>query len=225
MAVTPASARSLRSRASSPALFVSSAPPADGSTGEATTMVPASLATSAAAIPPGSLTTGLASPSPAGSSHSAATSGAAPSCRAWSAPGSGRLEVNSSDPSGRKRGLASPSADLVSRRGGPPPGSIRQTLVRYFLPSALRVWMAAASQPPSGESRSAPIRGIATKSPRSWNGVVVPLPAAQSALTFTPGFGVDKLQFATYPDPRYVTPARRRGDRCGIQPDGTTMCL
>jgi hypothetical protein len=130
-------------------------------------MVPAWLATSAAAIPPGSLAIGLASPSPAGSSHSEAPSEVVPSCRALSAPGSGRFEVNSSDPSGRKRGLASPSADRVSRRAWPPCGSIRHTLVRYFLPSALRVWIAAASQLPSGDSRSAPIRGIATKSPRS----------------------------------------------------------
>ena len=82
--------------------------------------------------------------------------------RAGPAPGSGRREVNSSDPSGRNRGLASPSADRVSRRGGPPPGSIRHRLVRYFFPSALRVCTAAASQLPSGDSRSDPIRGMAT---------------------------------------------------------------
>ena len=83
------------------------------------------------------------------------------------AAGSGRLEVNSSDPSGRKRGLPSPSADLVSRRAGPPCASIRQMLVRYFFLSALSVCTAAASQVPSGASRSAVTRGSATKSPRS----------------------------------------------------------
>jgi hypothetical protein len=97
------------------------------------------------------------------------------------------LEVNSSDPSGRKRGLPSPSADRVSRRPGPPCASIRQMLVRYFFWSALSVCTAAASQVPSGASRSAVIRGIATKFLRSWNGFVVPSPSAVSAVTVAPG--------------------------------------
>jgi hypothetical protein len=114
--------------------------------------------------PPGSAATTRASPPAAGRSQSAATSLASGS---FFAAGSARLEVNSSDPSGRKRGLPSPSADLVSRRAGPPCASIRQMLVRYFFLSALRVCTAAASQDPSGASRSAVTRGSATKSPSS----------------------------------------------------------
>ena len=163
MAVIPASLRSWRSRASSAAL---SPLPAPGSTGAPTTIPPASLATSAAVTPPGSAATTRASPPDAGSSQSAATSPRSPSGLV-AAAGSGRLEVNSSDPSGRKRGLPSPSADLVSRRAGPPCASILQMLVRYFFLSALRVCTAAASQVPSGASRSAVTRGSATKSPRS----------------------------------------------------------
>lgn len=162
MAVIPASSRSWRSRASSAAL---SPFPAAGSTGAPTTIAPASLATSAAVTPPGSAATTRASPPAAGNSQSAATS---PESGSFFAPaGSGRLEVNSSDPSGRKRGLPSPSADLVGRRAGPPCASILQMLVRYFFLSALRVCTAAASQVPSGVSRSAVTRGTATKSPRS----------------------------------------------------------
>src|SRR6516165_11026319 len=205
MAVTPASLRSLRNRVSSPTVFPSAAasgPPGGpdaGSTGEVSTTVPASLAASAAATPPGSAATTLASPPPGGSSHSAATSAGGPSFPDLSAPGSGRPDVNSRDPSGRNRGLASPSADRVSRRGGPPSVSIRQMLVRYFFRSALSVCTAAASQLPSGDSRSAVTRGIATKAARSWNGVVVRLPSAgDSALTVTPHY-VDKPQFGPYP--------------------------
>ena len=161
MAVIPASLRSWRSRASSAAL---SPLPAPGSTGAPTTIPPASLATSAAVTPPGSAATTRASPPAAGSSQSAATSLASGS---FFAAGSARLEVNSSDPSGRKRGVPSPSADLVSRRAGPPCASILQMLVRYFFLSALRVCTAAASQDPSGASRSAVTRGSATKSPSS----------------------------------------------------------
>ena len=153
-------------------------------------MAPASLATSAPATPPGGPAATLASPPADGSSQSELTS-APGSGRALSAPGSGRLEVNSSDPSGRKRGLPSPSADLVSRRAGPPRVSIRQMLVRYFLASGLSVCTVAASQLPSGDSRSAPTRGIATNSPRSRSGVdgfvARPPSAGVSALTIAPG--------------------------------------
>ena len=161
MAVIPASLRSWRSLVSSAAL---SPLPAAGSTGAPTTIAPASLATSAAVTPPGSAATTRASPPTAGSSQSAATS---PASGSFFAAGSARQEVNSSDPSGRKRGLPSPSADLVSRRAGPPAASILQMLVRYFFLSALRVCTAAASQVPSGASRSAATRGSATKSPSS----------------------------------------------------------
>ena len=162
MAVIPASLRSWRSLVSSAAL--SPLPGEPGSTGAPTTIAPASLATSAAVTPPGSAATTRASPPAAGSSQSAATSLASGS---FFAAGSARLEVNSSDPSGRKRGVPSPSADLVRRRAGPPCASILQMLVRYFFLSALRVCTAAASQDPSGASRSAVTRGSATKSPSS----------------------------------------------------------
>ena len=115
--------------------------------------------------------------------------------------GSGRLEVKSSDPSGRKRGLPSPSAERVSRRAGPPRASIRQMLVRYFFLSALSVCTAAASQVPSGASRSAPTRGIATKSLSSWNGVegVEGVEGVVPALTVAPRSEVDKPRFGSYP--------------------------
>ncbi|HEX2745592.1 MAG TPA: hypothetical protein VHO07_18530 [Streptosporangiaceae bacterium] len=122
--------------------------------------------------PPGSAASTLASPPADGRSQSELTSAPEPSGRALAAPGSGRREVNSSDPSGRKRGLLSPSADLVSRRAGPPWVSIRQMLVRYFFRSALSVCTVAASQFPSGDSRSVPTRGTATNSVSSPNGVM-----------------------------------------------------
>ncbi len=227
MAVTPASPRSLRNLASSAAVLSVLARgddppeppdpggtnpprppsrPAAGSTGELSTMVPAPRAASAAVTPPGRAAMTLASPPPGGSSHRAAVSADTPS---WLAPGSGRLDVNSSDPSGRNRGLASPSADRVSRRAGPPPGSTRHRLVRYFFPSALSVCTAAASQSPSGDNRRAVTRGIAANSVRSWNGVVVLSPsAAASALTVAP---VQRRQPAirTIPLPRYPLPGRK----------------
>ncbi len=217
MAVIPASLRCWRSPASSPAL---SPLPAAGSTGAPTTMPPASLATSAALTPPGSAATTRASPPAAGSSQSAATSPLSPFL-GW--PGSGgraRPEMNSSDPSGRKRGLPSPSADRVSRRAGPPCGSIRQMLVRYFFLPALSACTAAASQVPSGASRSAATRGSATNPARSWKGVEgVAGPA--SALTVSPALSVDKPQFRPYPAiSRQSLTARSRppspgGDPCG----------
>ena len=151
-------------------------------------MAPLSLATSAAATPPGSAVTTLASPPAAGSSHSELTFPPEEARRAAPAPGSGRFEVKSSDPSGRKRGLPSPSADLVSRRDGPPWGSMRQMLVRYFFRSALSVCTVAASQLPSGDNRRPVIRGTAAKSVRSANGLVfLPPSEGVSALTGTPG--------------------------------------
>ena len=103
--------------------------------------------------------TRLASPPWAGSRHSAGFSAlSSPSA----ASGSARLETNSSVPSGRNRGLPSPSADRVSRAGRPPAASIRQMLVTYFFLSGLSDWTVAASQLPSGDSRRPVIRGMAT---------------------------------------------------------------
>ncbi len=183
--MTPASLRACRRRRSS------SAPLAPGRVGEAktTNLLPRAVAT--ALTPPGGAAIRRASPPPAGSNHSAGlswpTSPSGPPARAPGArravTGSGRLETNSTEPSGRNSGPPSPSALRVSRTGppgagaaragGPPgPGSpsartaspgtaIRQMLVTYFgsLPT---VCTAAASQDPSGDNRSAVTRGIAT---------------------------------------------------------------
>ncbi len=81
--------------------------------------------------------------------------------------------MNSSEPSGRNSGPASPSAERVSLAGGAPPGSIRQMLLVNFFPSWLRAWTAAASQLPSGDSRSAVTCGIATYSRMSRKFVTV----------------------------------------------------
>ncbi len=73
--------------------------------------------------------------------------------------------MNRSDPSGRNRGLVSPSGERVSRTGPPAlagAAGIRQMLVTYVFRSGARVWTAAASQPPSGDSRSVVTRGMAT---------------------------------------------------------------
>src|SRR5581483_4354404 len=119
-------------------------------------------AAAAAATPPGSVVSTCASPPPAGSSQRAGLS----LSLSLPASGSGRREVNSSEPSGRNTGPASPSADLVSLRGGPPWASMRQMLVRYFFLSGLRVCTAAASHVLSGDKVIDPTRGIAIKSPR-----------------------------------------------------------
>ena len=61
--------------------------------------------------------------------------------------------------------MVSPSGDLVSRTGSlalAGPAGIRQMLVTYVFRSGARVWTTAASQLPSGDSRSAVTRGIAT---------------------------------------------------------------
>ena len=119
--------------------------------------------------PPGGAVILLASPPAAGSSQRASLSLAGSAPGGWPAgpaAGSGRLETNSSEPSGRNAGLPSPSALRVSRAGWlPGPAgrvSIRQMLLTNFLPSASIVCTVAASQLPSGASRSAVRRGIAT---------------------------------------------------------------
>jgi hypothetical protein len=111
-------------------------------------------------MPPLTAATERASPPPGGRSQSAVPLSSA-SCLPFLRSGSGRLEVKSSAPSGRKCGLPSPSADLVSLAGGPPPVSIRQMLVTYFFLSALSDCTVAASQLPSGDSRSPVSLGMA----------------------------------------------------------------
>jgi hypothetical protein len=52
-----------------------------------------------------------------------------------------------------------------------PLASTRQMLVTYFFRSELRICTLPASQLPSGDSRSAVTRGMATYSRRSWKEV------------------------------------------------------
>ncbi len=133
----------------------------------------ASLAAATLTTPPGGAAIGMASPPAAGSSQRAALSLAASSPAAGAAAGPWRWDMNSSEPSGRNSGLPSPSALRVRRAAGRPVpaglASIRQMLLTNFLPSASTVCTAAASQLPSGASRSAVSLGMATKSCRSRN--------------------------------------------------------
>src|SRR5258708_15975321 len=139
-------------------------------------MVPVSRAVAMPVTPAGGAAIGRAAPQHAGSSHSAGLPW--PMSSFPSGPlggGLGRLEANSSEPSARNSGAPSPSALRVSRAGGPlrpavlfglalctPATGIRQILVTYFFGSPPTVCTAAASQDPSGDSRSAVTRGIAT---------------------------------------------------------------
>src|SRR5258708_6342940 len=140
IALTPASARALR-RASS-----SVAPSVPGRAATAATYCCAARAVTSELTPPGGAATWQASPRPGGRSKSADLAGA--SALSVLAPGAGRLEVNSSEPSGRNSGPDSPSADRVSRAGGAPLVSIRQMLVTYLLGSGPRLCTTAASQLP-----------------------------------------------------------------------------
>ena len=116
-------------------------PLAPGSTGQVNAASGAAAAVASRLMPPGGAVSWHASPPSAGSSHSARFPAAASAWAApgWSLPGwpvtgelappgwpsggAGRADRNSSEPSGRKAGLSSPSADLVSRaaRTGPAP--------------------------------------------------------------------------------------------------------
>src|SRR5260370_40215690 len=75
--------------------------------------------------------------------------------------------MNSSEPSGRKTGLASPSTDLVSRCAGPSAVSIRQMLLMYFFLPEDSVAIVAASPLASGDSSNDVALGKARNSPRS----------------------------------------------------------
>jgi hypothetical protein len=122
------------------------------------TTVPASRATRSRSIPAGLAATGRASPPPAGSSHSRATSSSGSASGA--ASGSSRVEVNSSDPSGRKAALASPGAERVSRRGAAwPAGSSSHRALVSFLPSGPGVATEVTSRPPSGDRTRPATRG------------------------------------------------------------------
>jgi hypothetical protein len=133
----------------------------------ATTTSPVSAATVNAAMPEGRLTTGRASPPCAGSTQSAAF-GSPFSV----APGSGRAEVNSSEPSGAQAGEDSPGALRVSRWAGRSPlGSTSQSADCHFFFSASRVCTEIARRVPSADRARPPIRGRAMKSASRWNGV------------------------------------------------------
>ncbi len=175
-------------------------PLAPGSTGQVNAASGAAAAVASRLMPPGGPVSWHASPPPAGSSQSARFP-AVPSARAapgslvagWPLPGwplagapppggpsggAGRADRNSSEPSGRKAGLSSPSADRVSRAARPPnptyvglagspgwagpgPAGIRQILGLKVRPSALSADTLAASQLPSGDSRNPVSRGSA----------------------------------------------------------------
>src|SRR4051812_49534456 len=81
-----------------------------------TTTSPVSAATAKPAMPAERVTTGRASPPPAGRFHSAGV-GSPFSF----APGTGRVEVNSREPSGSQAGEDSPGALRVSRRAAAAP--------------------------------------------------------------------------------------------------------
>src|SRR5579875_2384026 len=106
-------------------------------------------------MPYGLLATCLASPPAAGSSQSAA----------WSSSGSvtagsGRLELNSTPPSGRNVAADSPGADRVSRRAArTPAGSSSHSALTYFLPSADLVATEVTSREPSVASAKPDRRG------------------------------------------------------------------
>src|SRR5664280_1241967 len=126
-----------------------------------TTTVGAQRAVARPSTPPGGSATGRASPPPAGSSHSRVGSSTR---SAFFPAGSERLEVNTSEPSGRKAGAASPAADRVSRRSGRTPlGSSSHSAVTYLVRSGLSVPTDVTSRLPSGESASPAARGRARK--------------------------------------------------------------
>ena len=84
------------------------------------------------------------------------------------ASGSGRLDVNTSEPSGRNAAWLSPAADRVRRRGAAAPaGSTLQSAVRSDLPSGAGVATATTRRRPSGDSRSPDSRGMAEEVSKS----------------------------------------------------------
>ncbi len=124
---------------------------------EASTIVPASAATRVAPMPPARDAITRASPPAAGSSQSSVVSSSS------SAVGSGRAEVNSSEPSGRKTGLPSPFALRVSRRAGSlPSGSTSHSEVTKRVRFGSSVCTAVTSRVPSGDRLSPAPRGSST---------------------------------------------------------------
>jgi hypothetical protein len=164
--VTPASLRRFR-RSASPSASV-----APGMAEAVTTTSPVSAATLTAPIPPGWVSTSRASPPSAGRLHSAGFgSSPAPVPDPFSASGSGRAEVNSSEPSGAHAGADSPGALRVRRRAGRrPSGSTSHRADCHVVRSASRVCTATASRRPSAERASPATRGRATKAARSAKG-------------------------------------------------------
>src|SRR5207237_10637879 len=84
------------------------------------------------------------------------------------ASGSGRAEVNTTEPSGRKAAPVSPLAERVSRRGGAAPaGSSCHRAERNFVPSGATVATDVTRRDPSGESPTPEARGSASEVSRS----------------------------------------------------------
>ncbi len=130
----------------------------EGNVMELTTTVPDPAATSTWSTPPARVATTRASPPSAGSSQSRETSSSSSS-----EAGSGRAEVNSSEPSGRNAAPPSPFALRVRRRAGrSPAGSTSHSAVTHLVRLGFSVWTAVTSRLPSGDSRSPAPRGRST---------------------------------------------------------------
>ena len=96
----------------------------------AASTAPACRATTGPDSPPAARASTRGSPA-GGSTHSAASSSSP------SPSGSGRAEVNSSEPSGRNAGADSPFSDRVSRTGSPPSSGTSQSADTYRAPFAI----------------------------------------------------------------------------------------
>ena len=104
-----------------------------------------------------------ASPPSAGRCHRAAGGSSLSPALSGLASGSGRAEVKTREPSGRKALLLSPTAERVRRRGAASPaGSTCHSAVRSFLPSGAGVATPTISREPSGERCSPDSRGRLT---------------------------------------------------------------
>ena len=138
---------------------------APANSGALTTTDGAPAAATSPSTPPGTASTGRASPPPAGSSQTW------PSASSLASVGSGRAEAKTSDPSGRNAACDSPRCEYVSRRAGAEPSAgTSQSAVANRVPSGESVWTGMTSRFPSGERCSPVTRGMALKpSSESWS--------------------------------------------------------
>ena len=121
-------------------------------------------------------------------------------------------------------------AGLALRGPGQPPGLAS---VRVDPPHAGQVLLAVSAQGLDGRRQPASVRREPQRADPGYRHEVTqvmefcrgPAPGRPVSAHIHSRLCVDKPQFATYPGTRYVTPTRRRADAYGIQADGTTMCL